>query len=418
MHALKVTRRLREELTGRNCTNLQRGDGPQSEPSGTRPSYGEYMEVLRVRNQTPVLLVVLLLLCGLGTAEAYPVGSLDLKQLSEQSDWIGVGRVVSVKPGATTTRRETGGTTWHDPLTVQLNNAVLAVEMVLKGETPAGQQLAWRFISSPLSDQPSRGPFFSGFKKGQRLLVCLKTIDGALEPINPMNFSGLVLPDELQLPAVRGTSSLEKLEDFAVGLIEKGDNTVRREVLRLIGHYQARPQQTTSAAGRRAGNFALPETAPRLAALLVSPDRDLRLATAKLLVEYQHLPALPVLVNELAEKEAWYPPGTTSGTGEAMAIEYMFTREALPILYQLMKSPQTFIRQAATFAVWQEGSKESIPYLVAALDDDYVIVRHIAEMALALISGEGKAVSIDAFMKDEAGYINFWKTWWAKRQPH
>ncbi|MEI6501891.1 MAG: HEAT repeat domain-containing protein [Armatimonadota bacterium] len=369
-----------------------------------------------MRDQTWTLLVVLMIVFGVGQAEAYPVGGLDLKQLSEQSDWIGVGRVVSVKPGAMATRRETGGTTWHEPLKVQLNDAVLAVELVLKGEMPAGQRLAWRFITNPPSDRPSTGPFFASFKEGRRLMVCLKTIDGALEPINPMNLSGLVLPDELQLPAVRGTNSLEKLEDFAVGLIEKGDSSVRREVLRLIGHYQATPQKTAPAPGRLAGNFALPETAPRLAALLISPDRNLRLATAKLLVEYQFLPALSVLVNELAEKDAWYPPGTYGGTGEAMAIECMFSHEALPMLYQLMKSPQMFIRQAATVAVWQEGSKESIPYLVAALDDDYAIIRAYAQMALALISGEGKAVSTDVFMKDEASYISFWKTWWAKRQ--
>ena len=359
---------------------------------------------------------------------AYPVSSVSLGDLVQKAEWVGVGRVQTAKEIGQDERPEIGGTTWHTPLKVDVNEAVLQVELTLKGVPPPDGRLGFHFVTAH-REPDARGLLVNWvdlerFEVGQRYVVFFRRARGNLEPVDPLAGDTIVLPDTMPLPVVAGSSALESAESLVVAIIEQGDGGLRHEALKLLGRYDAShaedepaPQGPRVTCRVRRGVFALPTTADRLGALLVDPDASVRVAAAQLLVWYQYLPALPVLVNEYAESMKWAGPHTVGTNLSLYGVEALWQDAAAPYLTQLARSPRTEVRKVALAALRAGGREASIPVFVAALDDSDFMNRWQSAEALGEITQQyPHALGSDTFLKREAEEIRFWKDWWQARQ--
>jgi hypothetical protein len=324
--------------------------------------------------------------------------------------------------------------------------ATFSVELVLKGDIPEGKQLAFRFPQLP-DALGFVNLEIEGFEPGQRCLIFLARQKEHYEPVDALTDETptLTLPADFALPAVPDGTPLERTETLLVAMIEKADLPLQHAILREIGWYRAgnAPPAYDTAGRQNPGVFARADTCDRLGALLVSPDRNLRYQAASLLAEYQYLPALPVLVNELMdfraaaipEKGQWNPPGgralyPATATAEQQrrwsppgffnitsGLESNWQLEALPYQCALLRSPDSDIRQAAAYALRDAASPTTVPVLVAALDDGEEEVRYLAATGLAAITKQNQRFLTGAyFTQREAEEIKYWKDWWAVRK--
>ncbi len=84
--------------------------------------------------------------------------------------------------------------------------------------------------------------------------------------------------------------------------------------------------------------------------------------------------------------------------------------EALPVLADLLKSPNVETRRAAITAIVRLGTVETIQPLRSALGDPDQEVRFNSVLGLARVTGQTDWVpNMDVFMADEGKYLSHWK---------
>jgi hypothetical protein len=84
--------------------------------------------------------------------------------------------------------------------------------------------------------------------------------------------------------------------------------------------------------------------------------------------------------------------------------------ETIPLLADLLKSPDVATRRAAIMAIVRADTKAAIEPLKSSLDDPDQTVRFTCVLGLAKVTGERDWIpNMDMFRADEATYLSHWK---------
>lgn len=360
------------------------------------------------------LLVALTPMCVMAfplCAHAHPVPTHSFPDMVALSEVIAFGRVVDVREGPAD---KWGEVVWgrrpevvdgvltqvvvrgdiQPPLDVVMMEAQIEVEVALQGADQARDGIiAFRFPRFAPPEGRIRDWWFQNYRPGERWLIFLRRTEKGLEPLNPLGYQDLRIPDSMPLPEdLRGPTE-QQLEEILLWLITHGDETFQRTCLIWLDSY-----------GRRVGE----QTAQKMAFLLESENDEIRLRAARVLCQAEYAPAARVILEEF----------------EAAKMHYQFARSALGELWHcpeqalahvnyLLTDPDVEVRRAAVNLMCVIGDARRIPYLVKALDDPEFQIRYSAASALASAT-HSPYVTEDAFRTDESMHIQHWKQWWAE----
>jgi len=379
-------------------------------------------------------------------AQGYPAGKRCLLTVLDASDVVVVGRIESVGDGEPVERQQFGP--WGgfaSQLQLLLRPATCRVELVLKGRgVEVGASVPLRFLWYYSDRSHSIG--LPEYQPGERWLLFLTEVEGHLEPVNPLGFQDLHLPDDYEPPEPNYGLALERTEALLADLLDQYQDappaqhphgwlvtemldTVRhgsflgvapRGTLSEVGGMVVRDPGFDSAHQLRGPAVRRPSftTANLVRALKrtseSASDPAIRAYAASILLsagwtEYFH--TLVAAERELRAR------GDTQDFGALFEIERVTDPILLPSLHQLLFDPDPAYHKHAAHALREIADPSSIPSLVQALDDPAFMVRYLAATGLAAITGDNSHYpAIEPWRAKEADEIAYWKAWYEQWQ--
>lgn len=332
---------------------------------------------MRSQRLVPVFLPIIIFL-GCASAEAIPIPTLDLAQLTRESDLIAVGQVINVWEESRTSIIMQGQYIQARQLRAQLQ-----VERVIKGQL-VQNNISFKFLVAD----------FLGYREISTSQIGIfflrKGIQQEYTVSNP--YYPFVVAS-LEAPASQGDVFDRVVGEVAQVLTQPKSS--RDDRLQAINVLKEVNQEAAAIALRRVTEGA---------------DTELRLqAVAALLWQND------VSVMKIAEEALLHPPTNVEKrllTSLALAVEGIKDPRAIPNLTRLLSAQDVTTRRSAASALRHTGSPNAIEALIQALDDSDRDVRYNAVIGLAEITGEYEwGPSTDLFQSNEQRYLAHWKEW-------
>jgi hypothetical protein len=325
----------------------------------------------------------LLLALSPGTANSTIVPGLDLDQLVRDSSIIAVGEVTSLQ-------KEGKAPIHLDSLDVtgETVGGVLRVNQVLKGE-PYSTELRFAFLipetfigwRSPALH--TSGVFFFKIRRGT---------SGELEFTSPYY---PFAPAISAFPLKEETTTIDRVVSAIGKAIFSPKDTVGTKVTAVYFLSTSRSEASLK----------------ELHSALDNPDRELRVRAAGALLERNDISALPLAVDALLH-------GFPGASEEAIhnlvyAIAGGVSNEgSVPMVVELLKSPDPQIRRASAAALRRTGSEKAIRALSSLLGDSDLETRYYAVVGLAEITGQTEwRPNMEDFASDQQRYLDHWRDW-------
>jgi hypothetical protein len=143
-----------------------------------------------------------------------------------------------------------------------------------------------------------------------------------------------------------------------------------------------------------------------------SPDRKIQTAACIALTRLNEFSKLESC-GRLFEQASDDPRMQMLQSRLSFYVAQVHDRSAIPGLLKIAHSQSDQLRESVIHALREMPSAETVPILVAALDDHVKLIRYDAVYGLASIEQNWDlAPSVSAFDRAEPKYINAWKTWW------
>ncbi len=144
---------------------------------------------------------------------------------------------------------------------------------------------------------------------------------------------------------------------------------------------------------------------------LDNPDQELRVRAAGALLQRNDISALPLAVDALLHG---FPGASEEAIHNLLyAIAGGLSNEkSVPMVVELLKSPDPQIRRATASALRRTGSEKAISALSSLLGDSDLETRYYAVVGLAEITGQTDwRPNMDDFASDQQRYLNHWRDW-------
>jgi hypothetical protein len=313
------------------------------------------------------------------------VPQLDLGALTSQADLIAVGLVAEVYQEGATILDINGVTAEGHGM-----RARLAVERIIKGESPSGD-LIFRFA---LPDAPAGYP---GIGKGQFGVFFLRKGTRGYEILDPYYPFVVAGPGA---PNVSGNYSDQVIAEVAhVFSLTSSSLDTRLRALLILSTVRTDGATAGLKIAARASDVRVQSWA--LGALLRRNDISLMDSAEEMMLSQD-----PKITSDLKAAIAY---GLRDGVKDARAI---------PALARLLESTDPNVRRGTASALRNTQDSAAIKPLAHALYDSDPEVQYQAVMGLAEITGTvGEwAPASDTFLKDRQRYLDHWREWAQKRR--
>jgi hypothetical protein len=185
------------------------------------------------------------------------------------------------------------------------------------------------------------------------------------------------------------------------------DRTAALEAMARLGTPAAWNAISSIAQGRAEGSTSLPQQAGNQQA--EGKDVSLRAYAILLLAEKGDAAFLPALLDMASRR--------SEGLREdaLRALGFFHDSRAIQALYEKLHSTNSSDRMNAILGLKNLGSKETIPALMAMLNDPEPQVRQVANFALKGLTGEKVALSEKASREESARAAAQWHAWWREK---
>ena len=309
---------------------------------------------------------------------ASPVPPLDLNALTSQADLIAVGRVTEVRQEGSTTLQIFG-----TALVAHRFLARLDPDRVLKGKKESGSlEFTYALPDAPVG--------YAGIGEGEYAVFFLRDGPRGLEILDPYH------PFVVAAPGAGLPNG--SLVDRVLG-----------EVAQVFDSPFSTPDyllRATIVLGTVKGPLAT--DALKRAARIARGNAQIWAIAA--LLERGDLSFLPIL------REIALSPKNDVDDGSMMrlgaSLNYVKDPKAIPILAELLGSPNEYVRRGAAAALRNTRDEAAIKPLTQALSDRDSEVRYYAVVGLGEIAGQNEwTPSIDNFNKNEEKFLKHWREW-------
>ena len=359
-------------------------------------------------------------------AHGYPAGKRSLLSVLDECSVVVVGRIETLGEGEPVERQQFGP--WgrlESPVQLLLRPATCRVEVVLKGrEIEAGASVPFRLLWH-YRDRPS-SIGLAEYRPGERWLLFLTQVEGHLEPVNPLGFQDLHLPDEYDPGEPDYGLALERTEALLADLLERypdappGQPLWGSLVAQIVDTFRSgsfcgvAPRGTTrevDALVVRRPCFATGRIVGALMRVSESaPDPAVRAYAASILLSAGWTECFQTLVAAERELRA---RGDTADFGAIDEIRRVMDPVLLPSLHELLSDPDPVFHEPAAHALREIADPSSIPYLVQVLDHPSFMMRYLAATGLAAITEDfSRYRAMDLWRAQEAEQIAYWKAWY------
>ena len=330
--------------------------------------------VLQIRKITTVLLLFWVSEVG----NTVPIPILNVPALTDASNLIVVGNVLSTRDGGPTSVGFSGGSMPAARLVL----CEVEVDAVLKGAL-GGRRISFQYAS------PNEPIGYAGIGLGYQILFLKKS----------NSEYSLTSPYHPSLPAVAGTTA------------ESGDELAK--IAAILG--SVLQSLSESLGQKQTALYALSTihtsgSTDILRKALGQDDPTLRLNAAGFLLLRDDLSGMESAEQALAHPEG--VPGYLLHNLKYAIAEGVKNKDAVPMLNRLAHTQELETRRAAASALRHTGSKSALAPLVYLIGDNDLQVRHEAIMGLAEITGDLEwGPNLDLFKSQEKQYLKHWYDW-------
>jgi hypothetical protein len=308
------------------------------------------------------------------------VPGIDLDRLTDESELIVTGELVSLQNGPTVQLRE--GSLEFAARSV---TGVVSIDQILKGEAPA-REISVKFFVPEI---------FVGWRSVELrkyLVFFLKT-----ESTEQFRFTS---------PYIRTAAA------YRGGQFE-GSTPIDRVVSAIYSAYSsaaARTDQKLELISLLSSSKSSASTNV-LRSILSSDDLALRLTADGALLERNDISGMAEAVEALLRDSQVLPENVSHNLLYGIA-EGVKDPKSIPHLEQLLRSNDLETRRAATSALMHTHSSEAIAPLEIALEDSDFVVRYYGVVGLAEITGQiDWRPNMDVFRADQERYLKHWRDW-------
>jgi hypothetical protein len=310
---------------------------------------------------------------------------LDIPSLTESADIVCKGEVVCLYDEG-----EVQYLAGNEPITFKQKVAVFHVDRIYKG-TISMTNIEIEFLQS---DFPSS---LESLNRGECVLIFLVSKNARYQFVN-LTMSKMPISCE-PVPTLKGRAS---------PLVR-----IRKALIKSLTDAN---QDIVLAAIEQLGNLKSKETVASLQPFETSQDPIIRCATIAALLKFGDMAYISVAVRFLGDAPDM--PGMERVKSYIYgAIAELSNPSLMDSLTPLLQYNDMQLRYAAIRALRNIRSRSTIPFLIKALDDDYLDVRYQAMMALAEVTQHPEwCTTIDVFRHDETKYISKWKAWFAQEE--
>lgn len=320
---------------------------------------------------------------------AVPVPGFNLKDLTEASDLVVVGRVVSISEvGIAVTGEDT------HKVACKLMTFDLLVDQTLKGFT----------ISQKVTIAFSMPSEFVGYrfpKEGEYGVYFLKQSGKQLV------LASHFYPSAMAIPGVRseGISVVENVIAQMAAALQSPSKTTD-EKIQIIEAFRSNRQDAATSALQAAARDGDPAVKYKAIGLLWARNDISHLAVAE---EVLLGPDLGLARNNLRMQESIQSMAYGIGAGVKDV-------RAIPTLLKLQASEDPALRLSCARALMSTGSPDAVRGLMSGLDDSDVQVRYWSAEGLAKITKQpDRRPDIDAVRRGDETSLDYWRAW-AKAQ--
>ncbi len=298
-------------------------------------------------------LLFFLSLAAAQQSPAIPVPTLNLPELTAQSDLILTGYVLSVTPSDLVTRVVEG-----NQVTGRLNTAEIKVDRKIKGLQAANLLRVIYFSSDSITG-------FGGVSAYSYRLFFLKMVQ------NQVSFTSDYYPS---IVAVPGNSPLET----------DALNAVAGTLLAVLNSDKSPSIKIGAINGLE--TIKTPTATAALAVALQQQDPTIQISAAAALFERNNLDGLSIATKTLSHSEgtpSYLVHNLNYSIGQGISDEI-----AIPFAIALLRNSSVETRRSASSALMHIGTRSSIPGILIALDDPDLEVQLYAVLALSNITGQ------------------------------
>ena len=240
---------------------------------------------------------------------------------------------------------------------------------------------------------------FSGpaVEKGEYLLLFLKSSGQVYVPSNPY-FPKFAVSHQIPIIPPTVTDPQRRLEADLSQTLSPETEAIQITQIELLGGMRTLTDDMPLLSLAKVANARVRGTA--YIALLRLSDYSLLRQIGTFVLETAHDLSLQWLRSRIVQCIA--------------QISAISDPSTLTQIEEFTQSADAGLRNAAVKALRQIQRPESVPFLVARLDDSRVETQYVSLMALGQIEkrGVGWAPAYSLFLKDPKQYVDRWKQWW------
>ena len=317
--------------------------------------------------------------------EAVPVPGLNLKDLTEASDLVVVGKVVSISEVGVGVIGE--GT---NRVACKLMTFDLLVDQTLKGFT-ISQKITVAF-SMPSEFRGYRFP-----RGGDYGAYFLKNSDKQYALASPYH------PSVMAVPGVRpeGNSVIGDVIAQMAAALQSTSKTTDEKV-QIIEAFRSNGQDAATSALQAAARDGDPAVKYKAIGLLLARNDISHLAVAE---EVLLGPDVGLARNNLRLQESIQSMAYGIGAGVKDV-------RAIPTLLKLQASDDPVLRLSCARALMNTGSPDAVRGLMSGLDDADVEVRYWSAEGLAKITKQpDRRPDLDVVRSGDESYLGYWREW-------
>ena len=312
--------------------------------------------------------------------QGVPAPGLDLDKLTQDSEVIVKGQVISLQEGATVEVTDDGPRFGARKMT-----AIVKSEQVLKGEIDLSQ-ISIEF----LLPEAFRGWKSVGLHEYE---VFFLRKGGQHE----FEFTSHYYPAVLAIHDIfaTGPTAIDRVVAAINGVIGSEDSTAEQKLAAV--YLLSRSRSTVSTAA--------------LSSSLNSNSLDLRLSAAGALLERNDTRGLPAATEALLDESIRMPDAVKENLLYAIS-QGLKDPKAIPNLKKLLDSGDSKVRRAAASALMHTRSPDAIAPLMSALSDSDFETQYYGVVGLAEISGQMDwRPTLEDFRSDPQKYLKHWREW-------
>jgi len=315
---------------------------------------------------------------------ATPVPSITLEELTENSEVIVVGRVMSITDEGGTQVDYGGSST-----AARKNRCELKVLGQIKGAGPLD-------IISIYYLAPTAPIGYASFVVGAYGVVFLKRSTEGYVLVTPYKS---MLPAPPNTPILGNSSALENVEaQLGNVLTGQGNNAAKQIAINSLS------------------SVITPESTHFLEIALHDRDKEVQLLAAAYLLRRNDIAALPLAAEVLLSPQQSVPYYVRQNLLSGISIG-LVNPDAVTFLSRLATLPGLDARRAATLALGHTDSQMALRPLAAALGDEDLLVRYNAVVGLSTITGQWQwRPNLDEFTENETKYMRHWREWSAQQR--